>query len=47
MLKLKFRGRFGLGANSKLRYNLGYLVGLTDAAPDRTFKFELEYEFRF
>ena len=41
------RGRVGLGANSKLRYNLGYLVGLTDAAPDGTFKFELEYEFRF
>ncbi|MBI2800599.1 MAG: FTR1 family protein [Gammaproteobacteria bacterium] len=41
------RGRLVLGSRSKLRYNLGYLFGLTDAVPDGVFKFELEYEFRF
>lgn len=32
---------------SKLNYELGYLVGLTRAAPAGTVKWKLEYEFRF
>jgi len=41
------RGTVLLGGGTKLKYNLGYLLGLTDATPDGAFKFELEYEFRF
>src|SRR3546814_8169219 len=41
-------GRFGLGAlPGKLKYDVAYLVGLTDATPDGTFKSIIEYEFRF
>ena len=32
---------------ARLNYNLGYLFGLTEGAPDGVFKFELEYEWRF
>jgi len=31
---------------TKWKYELGYLVGLSDAAPSGTLKFNLEYEFR-
>jgi high-affinity iron transporter len=41
------RGTVLLGGGSKLKYNLGYLLGVTDETPDGAFKFELEYEFRF
>jgi hypothetical protein len=32
--------------DGKLRYELGYLFGASDAAPNGTLKFNLEYEFR-
>lgn len=38
-------GEFKLGNTDKLGYEVGYLFGLTDAAPDGTLKFTLEYEF--
>ena len=41
------RGTFLLGGTHKLKYNVGYLVGLTEDAPDGAAKFELEYEWRF
>lgn len=41
------RGTVLLGGGTKLKYNLGYLLGLADEMPDGVFKFELEYEFRF
>lgn len=40
------RGAFRLGSG-KLLYNAGYLLGVTDAAPSQSFKFELEYELYF
>ncbi len=40
------RGAFRLGTG-KLLYNVGYLLGATDAAPSGAFKFELEYELYF
>ena len=39
------RGIFNVGNRDKLAYEVGYLFGLTDAAPDGTLKFSLEYEF--
>ena len=38
-------GTINLGNKDKLAYEAGYLFGLTDAAPDGTLKFSLEYEF--
>ena len=38
-------GEFRLGNTDKMAYELGYLVGLTNTAPDGTLKFSLEYEF--
>jgi hypothetical protein len=38
-------GRVGLGTRQRLKYNLGYLFGLTAATPDRAWKWVLEYEF--
>lgn len=38
-------GTFKLGPTDKMAYEVGYLVGLTNAAPDGTLKFTLEYEF--
>lgn len=29
----------------ELEYNLAWLIGLTDASPDNTFRWELEFEF--
>lgn len=40
-------GALRLSRKSKLAYNVGYLVGLTDDSPDGTFKWELELETRF
>ena len=41
-------GEFGKGQNgSKFKYEIGYLVGLTDATSDGSIKGVLEYEFRF
>lgn len=40
-------GSLGAGSSGgKWRYEVGYLVGLSDAAPNGTLKFNLEYEFR-
>lgn len=41
------RGRIHLGKRDNLVYNLGYLFGVTDAAPTGTVKLEVEYELRF
>ena len=41
------RGTFLLGGTQKLKYNVGYLLGLTEDSPDGAAKFELEYEWRF
>ena len=38
-------GRLALGGRDKLRYNAAYLVGTTAAAPERTLRMQLEYEF--
>jgi len=37
-------GRFNTSPHHKLGYELGYLVGISDAAPSGTLKFLLEYE---
>ncbi|MEJ2361073.1 MAG: hypothetical protein P8Z75_06545 [Gammaproteobacteria bacterium] len=39
-------GLLGRSDEGKWRYELGYLFGLSDAAPSGTLKFGLEYEFR-
>ena len=39
-------GEFGDYNKGKWLYQIGYLFGLTDAAPDGTLKFVVEYEFR-
>lgn len=39
-------GVFSSTTHSKWVYEVGYLFGVTDAAPDGTLKFVLEYEFR-
>jgi len=39
-------GKFGHGNEGKWKYELGYLFGVSDAAPAGTLKFVLEYEFR-
>lgn len=39
-------GVFGKTGKGKWAYELGYLFGVSDAAPDGTLKFNLEYEFR-
>ena len=41
------RGVFTFDNAGRLKYNLGYLFGLTEGTPDGVFKFELEYEVRF
>jgi len=38
------RGTFRLGPKSALVYEAGYLFGLTDASPDGSFKWLIEYE---
>ena len=38
-------GKLPLGQHQALRYNAGLLFGASDAAADRTLRFQLEYEF--
>lgn len=38
-------GEKALGAGRKFKYNAALLAGLTDATPDATVRFQLEYEF--
>jgi high-affinity iron transporter len=40
-------GELGMSKHGKLAYNVGYLFGLTDDAPDGTVKWALEWETRF
>lgn len=40
-------GEFKLGRRSKLAYEAGYLIGTSNASPDNTFKWVLEFETRF
>lgn len=40
-------GAFGLGPLGELKYEVGYLVGLTSATPQNTYKWRLEYEIAF
>lgn len=40
-------GEFANESKSKWKYEVGYLFGISDAAPDGTLKALLEYEFRF
>lgn len=39
-------GKLGHSGHGKWQYELGYLFGVSDAAPNGTLKFNLEYEFR-
>lgn len=41
-----FSGEFKTSGTGKWKYELGYLFGISDAAPDGTLKFNIEYEFR-
>ncbi|MGC2048554.1 MAG: hypothetical protein WA635_08080 [Gallionella sp.] len=38
-------GKFGLGDHHVIKYNAAWLVGSSDAAPDHTFRMQVEYEF--
>ena len=38
-------GRLKVGSHEAIRYNAAYLVGLSPAAPDHTFRMQIEYEF--
>jgi hypothetical protein len=38
-------GKFGLGNRQVIKYNAAWLVGASDAAPDHTFRMQVEYEF--
>jgi len=38
-------GKFGLGNRQVIKYNAAWLVGASDAAPDHTFRMQIEYEF--
>jgi hypothetical protein len=38
-------GRFRLPKEQGLSYNLGFLIGTTAHSPDRTLRFQIEYEF--
>ncbi len=38
-------GKFALGSKQAVKYNAAYLVGISDAAPNNTFRMQLEYEF--
>jgi hypothetical protein len=38
-------GKFDLGQRRKIRYNAAWLFGASDAAPNHTFRMQLEYEF--
>jgi hypothetical protein len=38
-------GKLPLGEDEAIKYNAAWLAGLTDAAPDTTFRIQIEYEF--
>lgn len=38
-------GKFDIGQHQAIRYNAAWLVGVSDAAPDHTFRMQVEYEF--
>jgi len=38
-------GKFALGNHQAIRYNAAWLFGTGDAAPDNTFRMQVEYEF--
>jgi len=38
-------GKFGLGNHQIIKYNAAWLYGISDAAPDHTFRMQVEYEF--
>ena len=40
-----FYHEFALGTSRVLEYNIGWLTGLTDASPDNTFRWQMEYKF--
>ena len=40
-----FFGKFGVGIKQAIRWNTELLFGVSDAAPDYTFRMQVEYEF--
>ena len=38
-------GKVSLGNHDAIRYNAAWLIGMTDATPDNTFRMQVEYEF--
>jgi hypothetical protein len=38
-------GKFALGNKQAIKYNAALLFGASDAAPNNTFRMQLEYEF--
>ena len=38
-------GKVGVGTGQAIRYNAAMLFGASDAAPDHTFRMQVEYEF--
>ena len=38
-------GKFAVGEKQKIKYNTAWLLGLSDGAPDNTFRLQVEYEF--
>ena len=38
-------GRFAAGGHQAIKYNAAWLFGVSDAAPDNTFRMQVEYEF--
>lgn len=38
-------GKIGLGTKQAIKYNAALLFGVSDAAPDHTFRMQVEYEF--
>jgi hypothetical protein len=38
-------GKLALGNRQVVKYNAAWLFGVSDAAPDNTFRMQVEYEF--
>lgn len=38
-------GKLGMGSNQAIKYNAAWLFGISAAAPDHTFRMQVEYEF--
>jgi hypothetical protein len=38
-------GKVAVGERAAIRYNAAWLIGMTDATPDNTFRMQVEYEF--